>query len=107
MSGGVDSSVAALLLHKAIGDQLVCVFVDTGLLRLHEAEQVKILFKEHFHLNLICVDASDEFFSALAGESDPERKRKIVGKKFIDVLSVKRQRFQELNGLRKARFIPM
>ncbi len=85
LSGGVDSSVAALLLHKAIGDQLVCVFVDTGLLRLNEAEQVEAVFKEHFHINLICVNASDEFFAALAGENDPERKRKIVGKKFIDV----------------------
>src|SRR3990167_7288431 len=85
LSGGVDSSVAALLLHKAIGDQLVCVFVDTGLLRLDEAKQVKAIFKEHFQVNLICVDASDEFFAALAGECDPERKRKIVGKKFIDV----------------------
>lgn len=85
LSGGVDSSVAALLLHKAIGDQLVCVFVDTGLLRLNEAKQVETVFRQHFHINLICVDASDEFFNALAGESDPEKKRKIVGKKFIDV----------------------
>lgn len=85
LSGGVDSSVAALLLHKAIGNQLVCVFVDTGLLRLNEAEQVKVLFEEHFGLKLICVDASDAFYSALQGENDPEAKRKIVGKKFIDV----------------------
>lgn len=85
LSGGVDSSVAALLLHKAIGDQLVCVFVDTGLLRLDEAKQVETVFRQHFHINLICVDASDEFFDALAGEADPEKKRKIVGKKFIDV----------------------
>lgn len=85
LSGGVDSSVAALLLHKAIGDQLTCVFVDTGLLRLNEAEQVEAIFKEHFHLNVICVNASAEFFAALAGETDPERKRKIVGKKFIEV----------------------
>src|SRR3990167_5512980 len=85
LSGGVDSSVAALLLHKAIGDQLVCVFVDTGLLRLDEAKQVETVFKQHFHINLICVDAGDEFFAALAGENDPEKKRKIVGKQFIDV----------------------
>lgn len=85
LSGGVDSSVAALLLHQAIGDQLTCVFVDTGLLRLEEAKQVETLFKQHFHINLICVDASAEFYAALQSESDPERKRKIVGKKFIDV----------------------
>ena len=85
LSGGVDSSVAALLLQQAIGDQLTCVFVDTGLLRLHEAAQVEAIFKQHFHINLICVDASEQFFAALGGESDPELKRKIVGKKFIDV----------------------
>lgn len=85
LSGGVDSSVAALLLHKAIGDQLVCVFVDTGLLRLNEAAQVKEVFEKHFGIHLICVDASKDFYEALAGENDPETKRKIVGKKFIDV----------------------
>lgn len=85
LSGGVDSSVAALLLHKALGDQLVCVFVDTGLLRLNEAAQVKEVFEKHFGVQLICVDASKDFYSALAGENDPEKKRKIVGKKFIDV----------------------
>ncbi|TAK71857.1 MAG: glutamine-hydrolyzing GMP synthase [Gammaproteobacteria bacterium] len=85
LSGGVDSSVAALLLHKAIGDQLTCVFVDTGLLRLNEAEEIKSLFAKHFGIKLICVDASTAFFHALAGVEDPEQKRKIIGKKFIDV----------------------
>jgi len=85
LSGGVDSSVAALLLHKAIGEQLVCVFVDTGLLRRDEAAQVKTLFEKHFGIHLICVDAADEFYQALAGVDEPEAKRKIVGKKFIDV----------------------
>ncbi len=85
LSGGVDSSVAAILLHKAIGDQLTCVFVDTGLLRLHEAAQVKSLFEKHFGIRLLCVDAYAVFFDALAGVDDPEKKRKIIGKKFIDV----------------------
>jgi GMP synthase (glutamine-hydrolysing) len=85
VSGGVDSSVAAALVHKAIGDQLVAVFVDTGLLRKNEGEQVASAFRNHLHSELIAVDASDEFFSALAGVTEPERKRKIVGEKFIRV----------------------
>ena len=85
LSGGVDSSVAALLLHKAIGEQLTCVFVDTGLLRLNEAEQVQTLFAKHFGIRLITVDAREQFYAALAGADEPERKRKIIGKKFIDV----------------------
>ncbi|HTM62899.1 MAG TPA: glutamine-hydrolyzing GMP synthase [Gammaproteobacteria bacterium] len=99
LSGGVDSSVAALLLHKAIGDQLVCVFVDTGLLRLDEAKQVEAVFRKHFHINLVCVDASDEFFAALAGESDPEKKRKIVGKKFIDVFEREAAKLSDVKWL--------
>ena len=85
VSGGVDSSVAAALVHKAIGDQLVAVFVDTGLLRKNEGEQVASAFRDHLHAELIAVDASDEFFSALAGVTEPEQKRKIVGEKFIRV----------------------
>jgi GMP synthase (glutamine-hydrolysing) len=85
VSGGVDSSVAAALVHKAIGDQLVAVFVDTGLLRHKEAEQVASAFRNNLHSELITVDASDEFLSALAGVTDPEQKRKIVGEKFIRV----------------------
>src|SRR5260221_671685 len=80
LSGGVDSSVAALLLHQALGDQLVCVFVDTGLLRLNEREQVEALFKKHFGIKLICVDAKEIFYKALAGVDYPEEKRKIKGK---------------------------
>jgi GMP synthase (glutamine-hydrolysing) len=85
LSGGVDSSVAAVLIHEAIGDQLTCVFVDTGLLRLNEAEQVVTLFRDHYNIPLIHVDASKEFLGALAGVSDPETKRKTIGKLFIDV----------------------
>ncbi len=85
LSGGVDSSVAALLLHKAIGDQLTCVFVDTGLLRLNEADEIQSLFAKHFGIKLISVNAQEKFYQALANESDPERKRKIIGKTFIDV----------------------
>ena len=85
VSGGVDSSVAAALVHKAIGDQLVAVFVDTGLLRKNEGEQVASAFRDNLHSELITVDASDEFLSALKGVTEPEQKRKIVGEKFIRV----------------------
>jgi GMP synthase (glutamine-hydrolysing) len=85
LSGGVDSSVAALLIHEAIGDQLTCVFVDHGLLRAGEAEQVVGLFREHYHIPLVHVDASDVFIAGLAGVTDPERKRKFIGGAFIDV----------------------
>jgi GMP synthase (glutamine-hydrolysing) len=85
VSGGVDSSVAAALVHKAVGDQLAAVFVDTGLLRQNEGEQVAAAFRDTLHAELITVDASDEFFSALAGVTDPEQKRRVVGEKFIRI----------------------
>ena len=85
LSGGVDSSVVAALLHRAIGSQLVCVFVDTGLLRLHEADQVMAMFGEHMGVRIIHVNAEDKFLSALAGVSCPEEKRKIIGRTFIQV----------------------
>jgi GMP synthase (glutamine-hydrolysing) len=85
LSGGVDSSVAAVLCHKALGDRLTCIFVDNGVLRQGEFEQVVNTFRETFHLNLIPVDARDRFLDALAGITDPEQKRKIIGKLFIDV----------------------
>lgn len=85
VSGGVDSSVAAALLHKAIGDQLVAVFVDTGLLRKGEPEQVASTFRNNLGVELIVVQASDEYFAALAGVTEPETKRKIVGEKFIRI----------------------
>ena len=85
VSGGVDSSVATALVHKAIGDQLVAVFVDTGLLRQGEPEQVISTFREKMHAELIAVDASDEFIRALKGVTEPEQKRKIIGEKFIRI----------------------
>jgi GMP synthase (glutamine-hydrolysing) len=85
LSGGVDSSVAAVLIHEAIGSQLTCVYVDHGLMRANESEQVVSLFREHYNIPLVHVDASDLFLGELAGVSDPERKRKIIGKLFIDV----------------------
>lgn len=85
LSGGVDSSVAAVLIHEAIGDQLTCVFVDHGLLRLNEAAEVVTMFRDHYNIPLIHADASDMFLSALAGVSDPELKRKTIGRLFIDV----------------------
>ncbi len=85
LSGGVDSSVAAVLIHEAIGDQLTCVFVDTGLLRHNEAEQVVTMFRDHYNIPLVHVDAGDLFLGELAGVSDPETKRKTIGRLFIDV----------------------
>ena len=85
LSGGVDSSVVAVLLHEAIGDQLTCVYVDTGMMRKGESEQVVSLFKEHYDMNFVHVDAGDEFLDLLDGVSDPEKKRKIIGGTFIDI----------------------
>ena len=85
LSGGVDSAVAAALVHRALGDQLTCIFVDTGLLRLHEREQVERTFRANLGIDLITIDASARFLDALAGVADPERKRTIIGHTFIDV----------------------
>lgn len=85
LSGGVDSSVMALLLDKAIGKRLTCIFIDNGLLRLNEGDEVEKAFKDHYHLNFIRIDASETFLNNLAGVSDPEKKRKVIGKTFIDV----------------------
>ncbi|MGI8548365.1 MAG: glutamine-hydrolyzing GMP synthase [Gemmatimonadaceae bacterium] len=85
LSGGVDSSVAAALVHRAIGDQLTCIFVDTGLLRSHEREHVEQTFRAHMGIDLITIEAAEKFLAALAGVEDPERKRKIIGHTFIDV----------------------
>jgi len=89
LSGGVDSSVAALLCHRAVGERLTCIFVDNGLLRQGEAEQVVATFRETMHLNLVAVDARERFLSELRGVTDPERKRKTIGRVFIEVFEEK------------------
>jgi GMP synthase (glutamine-hydrolysing) len=98
LSGGVDSSVAAMLVHRAIGDQLTCVFVDHGLMRLNEGEQVVAAFRDRFHVPLIAVDASDRFLGKLAGVSDPETKRKIIGGEFIRVFEEEAARIEAQEG---------
>src|SRR5437660_12852420 len=85
LSGGVDSAVAAALIHEAIGEQLTCVFVDHGLLRLAEAEKVVTMFRDSYNIPLVHVNAEETFLKALAGVEDPEQKRKTIGKLFIDV----------------------
>ncbi|KAK1314117.1 hypothetical protein QJS10_CPA06g00307 [Acorus calamus] len=85
LSGGVDSTVAATLVHKAIGDRLHCIFVDSGLLRYKERERVMSTFESDLHLPVTCVDASDRFLSKLKGVTDPERKRKIIRGEFISI----------------------
>src|SRR5579883_152583 len=99
LSGGVDSSVAALLLHQALGDQLTCVFVNTGLLRLNEAEEIQSLFAKHFGIKLISVDARVTFFQALVGVEDPEMKRKVIGKKFIEVFEEEAKKIPNIKWL--------
>ncbi|HLX20564.1 MAG TPA: glutamine-hydrolyzing GMP synthase [Gaiellaceae bacterium] len=99
LSGGVDSAVAALLVHKAIGDQLTCVFVDHGLLRKHEADQVVETFGEHFHVPLVHVQAQERFLELLAGVEDPEQKRKIIGREFIRVFEEEARRLGDVQWL--------
>ena len=98
LSGGVDSAVAALLVHEAVGPQLTCVFVDTGLLRAGEREQVVATFGEHMHIPLVVVDARARFLDRLAGVVDPEQKRKIIGTEFIRVFEAEAERLAEQNG---------
>jgi GMP synthase (glutamine-hydrolysing) len=95
LSGGVDSSVVAALLHKAIGDQLTCVFVDNGLLRLNEGEQVMATFAKNMGVKVIRADAEEKFLGALAGVSDPEKKRKAIGNTFIEVFDEEAARFEQ------------
>ena len=106
LSGGVDSSVAAALLHKAIGDQLTCVFVDHGLLRLNEAEQVMNTFADHFGIKVIHVDATEQFMGKLTGVTDPEAKRKIIGKEFVEVFQVEASRLADARWLAQGTIYP-
>ncbi len=106
LSGGVDSSVVAALLHRAIGDQLTCVFVDTGLLRHHEGDQVMATFAEHFGIKVIRVNAGDRFLGALEGVSDPERKRKIIGGLFIDVFDEEAEKLRDVEWLAQGTIYP-
>ncbi|MBE8215965.1 MAG: glutamine-hydrolyzing GMP synthase [Endozoicomonadaceae bacterium] len=106
LSGGVDSSVLAALLHRAIGDQLVCVFVDNGLLRLHEAENVLSQFKTHMGLRVVHVDASNAFLEALEGISDPELKRKVIGQQFIDIFEQEALKLKQVTWLAQGTIYP-
>jgi len=106
LSGGVDSSVAAVLIHRAIGSQLTCVFVDNGLLRLNEAQQVVDTFERHFGLKLVHVDASERFLGKLAGVSDPEAKRKIIGREFVEVFQEQSARLANARWLAQGTIYP-
>ncbi|QRN03672.1 glutamine-hydrolyzing GMP synthase [Legionella sp. MW5194] len=106
LSGGVDSSVVAALLHQAIGDQLVCVFVDTGLLRLNEAEQVMAMFGQHMGIRIIAVNAEDRFLAALKGVDCPETKRKIIGRTFIEVFDDEAKKLPGVKWLAQGTIYP-
>jgi GMP synthase (glutamine-hydrolysing) len=106
LSGGVDSAVASVLIHEAIGDQLTCIFVDHGLLRLNEAEEVVRLFREHYNISLVHVDAKKLFIDALAGVTDPEVKRKIIGALFIDVFDAEARKLGDAQFLAQGTLYP-
>ena len=106
LSGGVDSSVAAALLHKAIGDQLICVFVDTGLLRLNEVQEVETVFAKNLGVELITVDAKAQFYQALKGVEEPEAKRKIVGQEFINVFQAQARKLNDVKFLAQGTIYP-
>ena len=106
LSGGVDSSVAAILIHEAVGDQLTCVFVDHGLLRLNEREQVERLFRDHYHIPLVVVDAEARFMMGLAGVTDPEAKRKFIGGEFINVFDEEAQKLGGADFLAQGTLYP-
>jgi GMP synthase (glutamine-hydrolysing) len=106
LSGGVDSSVVALLLHRAIGDQLTCVFVDNGLLRLNEGDEVMSMFRENLGVKVIRVDAQEYFFKELANESDPELKRKIIGNAFIEIFDQEATKLKDIKFLAQGTIYP-
>lgn len=106
LSGGVDSAVVAALLHEALGDQLICVFVDNGLLRLNEGDQVMDVFADHLGVTVIRVDAQDRFLSALAGIVDPEDKRKIIGRLFIEIFEEEASRLEDIRWLAQGTIYP-
>ena len=106
LSGGVDSSVAALLLHKAVGDNLTCIFVDHGLLRKDEAKQVNDLFRGTYSINLVSVDASEQFLGQLRGISEPEQKRKIIGREFIRVFEAEAKKIGRVDFLVQGTIYP-
>nr|WP_316347063.1 glutamine-hydrolyzing GMP synthase [Desulfuromonas acetoxidans] len=106
LSGGVDSSVAAALIHRAIGDQLTCVFVDNGLLRLNEGDQVMSTFAQNLGVKVIRVDAEDRFLTALAGETDPEKKRKIIGGLFVDIFEEESNKLTDAKWLAQGTIYP-
>jgi GMP synthase (glutamine-hydrolysing) len=106
LSGGVDSSVVAALLHEAIGDKLTCVFVDHGLLRLNEGDHVMETFAEHLGVNVIRVNVADRYFAALKGVSDPEEKRKIIGGLFIDVFEEEAGKLKDIHWLAQGTIYP-
>ncbi len=106
LSGGVDSAVAAVLIHEAIGDQLTCIFVDTGMMRQNEADQVVTLFRQHYKIPLVAVDASQQFLAALAGVTDPEQKRKIIGKHFIEVFDAEAHKIKDVEFLAQGTLYP-
>lgn len=106
LSGGVDSSVVAALLHRAIGDQLTCIFVNNGLLRQHEPEQVVQTFQQEMHAHLVTVDATEDFLSALSGQTDPEAKRKIIGERFIRSFEAEARRLGQVDFLAQGTLYP-
>ncbi len=106
LSGGVDSSVAAMLLHKALGDQLTCIFVNNGVLRHDEAEQVQEMYGRHFKMNLRYVDASQSFLGLLSGVTDPEQKRKIIGNEFIRVFEDEARKIEDVDFLAQGTLYP-
>ena len=106
LSGGVDSSVAAALINKAIGRQLTCIFVDTGLLRKDEAKQVMEVYAKNFDMNIKCVNAEERFLSKLAGVTDPETKRKIIGKEFVEVFNEEAKKIEGAEFLAQGTIYP-